>query len=149
MTGADVWLLLKFMAGVGLLGALVVGVVSKFVTSGRVIKYSEVAALRSVTKEANTRIGTDDPRKRPLRVMTQRFLTYDTTLPVLLVPPEELAVLAPFIDDRLRRGLAQGLESRAENSALEAFKQRMVRQGIWPHSSPQEMGTDPAASGSS
>ena len=45
------FLLLKFLVWVGLLGAIIVGIIRTSIISGWIFKPSEIAALRSVAKD--------------------------------------------------------------------------------------------------
>ena len=121
-------LVLRFIVGGILLGIMIVGMIRRFTLSGKVTTHSEVQALRAVMMDARSNIGKDDPRQYSLRVVDQRLLQSELTVPLVLMSAEELRVLAPFIDIRLT---AHGTQ-RDEQNVLTAFKERMVRQNLWP-----------------
>lgn len=135
-------LLIKFVLEVGLLGAAVVGIILKTVGSGRVTKISEVVALRRVIEDANKTVALDNPSKHLLRTMGAKLVNYGLNLPVVLFSSDELAVLAPFIEIRLRDGAIQKPKSAHDaQAALAEFKARMVNQDIWPHPASSQTAT--------
>jgi hypothetical protein len=96
-------------------------------------------------KDAKAHITKDDPRRYYLRVVDQRLRQYELTVPLVLMSAEDLRVLAPFIDIRL----STHETPRDEQNVLAAFKERMVRQNLWPsdtqpHAAAQSTIADPA-----
>jgi hypothetical protein len=123
---------LQILIELGLMAVLIIGIIRVLARSGKVVSGSEVGALRSNTQYANSVVGADDPRKYYVRLMNFKLIGYAVNAPVVLVEPEELAVLAPFIDDRIRQNMLLGKDREAQTAALETFKQRMIQKGVWP-----------------
>jgi hypothetical protein len=122
-------IVLKLIAMFSLLGAMIVGGVRYFVQSGRVFDSAEVEALRSVLRDALPTIRKGNiQRNSAIYYLQASIFEYDMHPLFMLLDAEELAVFEPFIDARIAAASTPG----TERAALAKFKERMIRQELWP-----------------
>jgi hypothetical protein len=114
----------------GILAALAVFGVWRFINSGRITQPSEVDALRAVLRRAGPAAKKNQRlRNRQIRTLQAMVVLFDTGLvPILLITAGLLADIAPLIDE----GLAASSTAEHERTALIGFKERMIQKGIWP-----------------
>jgi hypothetical protein len=117
-----------------IIGALVytIWIVRRTLKAARIIRGSEVSALRWVSLGARTDGLSEESRKLVAKVAGKT----DPWLPagLVIITPRELAALAPFIDDKLQAYSVGSSASEERIVALTRFKQRTMRQGFWPGS---------------
>lgn len=123
------WSLLKVAVMVGLLGAVVVGVVRKFIKSGWITRATEVAAVRAIFKERiAAMVKNEAPRDNRIIALQAHLYSYGfSPLPIIL-SAEQVVAIAPLINAKLQAARTAG----GEREALLAFKDRMIRQRFWP-----------------
>jgi hypothetical protein len=120
--------LVKLFFESSVLLALVAWTATQFLSDIWITNAAEVKALEEVAKFAEARVVTNDKRGRALRILHFKLLNYHLWIPIVLLSDKELAILAPFIDERCEWTVG----SATETAALSSFKQRMVQRGRWP-----------------
>jgi hypothetical protein len=132
-----------------LFGAVTIGFVVWAVSRPRLPirfkTYDELYAVQEVVRWASKHLGL--PHRGDRRLLTTRALFTQTIdfLPMRSISREDLAVLAPFIDEWIEgKAPPQNLPAEYEDyrpSTLLAFKRRLVSEGVWP----SESGQGPSA----
>jgi hypothetical protein len=93
------------------------------------VRIYEISALRWVAENVETNNLSDESS---ILLETMKIKT-DPWMPgAVRFAPRELAVLAPFIDEKLQAYSVDGSASSKQIATLTKFKRRMVRQGFWP-----------------
>lgn len=99
--------------------------------------YDELDAVGQVVRLALRRLGL--PRRGDRRLLKARALVFMrgfTFLPMWSISREDLAVLAPFIDEWIDgKAPPQNLPAEYEDlrpKTLLAFKRRLLSEGLWP-----------------
>ncbi len=117
-----------------IIGALVytIWIVRRTLKAARIMRGSEVSALRGVSLGARTDGLSEVSRKLVAKVAGKT----DPWLPagLVIITPKELAALAPFIDEKLQAYSVGNSALEERILALTRFKKRTIRQGFWPGS---------------
>jgi hypothetical protein len=94
------------------------------------VRISEISALWWVAANVESNNLSDESRilLESMKIKTDPWMPDEVRF-----APKELAVLTPFIDEKLQAYSVDGSASSKRIATLTKFKKRMLRQGFWPH----------------